>query len=66
MVENPGREVDLYINTSVRTLVEVWHGDVSLAQARREERLRVHGDVGLTRGIKEWLGLSPVAGVGVA
>jgi DNA-binding HxlR family transcriptional regulator len=59
--ENPGREVDLYINTNVRTLVEVWHGDVSIAQARREERLRVHGDAGLTKSMKEWLGLSPVA-----
>ena len=60
--ENPGREVDLYINTSVRTLVEVWHGDISLAQARREERLRVHGQAGLARSMKEWLGISPVAG----
>ena len=59
--ENPGREVDLYINTSVRALVEVWHGDMSLAQARREELMRVHGDAGLARSMKEWLGISPVA-----
>lgn len=59
--ENPGREVDLYINTSVRALVEVWHGEMSLAQARRAERLRLHGDVGLARSMKDWLGISPVA-----
>jgi len=60
--ENPGREVDLYINTSVRTLVEVWHGDISLALARREKRLKVHGNAGLARSMKDWLGISPVAG----
>jgi len=60
--ENPGREVDLYINTSVRALVEVWHGDMSLARARREDRLKVLGDAGLARSMKEWLGISPVAG----
>lgn len=61
--ENPGREVDLYINTSVRTLVEIWHGDIKLDQAKRDDKLRVHGNAPLSRSMEQWLGISPFAGV---
>ena len=60
--ENPGREVDLYINTSVRTLVEIWHGDIRLSRAMRDEHLRAHGNVRLVRSMGQWLGISPYAG----
>jgi DNA-binding HxlR family transcriptional regulator len=61
--ENPGREVDLYINSSVRILVEIWHGDISLEQARRDQGLRVHGQARLARSMKDWLGISPFSGI---
>jgi hypothetical protein len=35
--------------------------DASIARARQEERLRVHGQAGLATSMKEWLGISPVA-----
>ncbi len=61
--ENPGREVDLYINSTVRTLVEIWHGDLDLRQALRQQRLRTQGKKQLARSMPEWLGISPFAGV---
>ena len=64
--EDPGREVDLYISTQVRHLAEVWRGDVPLRKARREERIRVHGNAHLVRTMPDWLGISPYADVGLA
>ena len=61
--ENPGREVDLYINSKVRTLVEIWHGDLDLGRALRENLVRVHGNVHLARTIPEWLGICLYADV---
>jgi DNA-binding HxlR family transcriptional regulator len=61
--ENPGKEVDLYVTTSVRTLVDVWDGDLDLAKAIRDGRVRVHGNVHLARTMPGWLGISPFAGV---
>ena len=61
--ENPGREVDLYVNSGVRTLVEIWHGDLDLRLALREQRVRAHGNVHLVRTMPQWLGISPYADV---
>jgi DNA-binding HxlR family transcriptional regulator len=61
--ENPGREVDLYINSQVRTLVEIWHGDLELGHALREQRVRTHGNVHLARTMPEWLGICLYADV---
>ena len=61
--ENPGREVDIYVNSGVRTLVEIWHGDLDLRLALREQRVRAHGNVHLVRTMPQWLGISPYADV---
>ena len=61
--ENPGREVDLYVNSGVRTLVEIWHGDLDLRLALREQRVRAHGNVHLVRTMAQWLGINPYADV---
>lgn len=55
--ENPGKEVDLYINTTVRDLARVWRGDVPIAKALRSKSIRTHGNLQLARTIKEWLGI---------
>jgi len=55
--ENPGKEVDLYINTTVRDLAGIWRGDVPLATALRQKVIRTHGNVGLARSIQNWLGI---------
>ena len=59
--ENPGKDVDLYVNTQVRHLVEVWSGDVDLKKSLRQKLVRTHGNKHLARTMSEWLGISPYA-----
>jgi len=61
--ENPGKDVDLYLKTQVRSLVEVWNGDLDLREALREKVIRTQGSTGLVRTMPDWLGISPYAGV---
>jgi len=61
--ERPGKEVDLYINTRVRTMVEVWSGDLDLAKALREKQVRTHGNMHLARTMPDWLGICLYADV---
>jgi DNA-binding HxlR family transcriptional regulator len=55
--EDPGKDVDLYINTSVRTMAEVWKGDRELRTALRDQSVRAHGSRHLIRTMPDWLGL---------
>jgi len=61
--ENPGKEVDLYINSAVRDMVKVWRGDVSLKKALREKLVRTHGDMHLERSMPDWFGICLYADV---
>ncbi len=55
--ENPGKDVDLYINTRVRDLVEVWSGDLDLKKALRDKLVRTHGNTHLARTMPAWMGI---------
>ena len=57
--KHPGKDVDLYITTRVRSLVEVWGGDVDLRRALREKRIRTRGNPHLAKTMPDWLGISP-------
>jgi DNA-binding HxlR family transcriptional regulator len=61
--ENPGKEVDLYINSGVRDLVKVWRGDLNLKKALREKLIRPHGNKHLSRSMPDWLGVCLYADV---
>jgi hypothetical protein len=61
--EDPGKEVDLYINTQVRDLARVWRGDVPLQNARRNKQIRTHGNAHLERTMPDWLGICLYADV---
>ena len=61
--EDPGKEVDLYISTSVRDLAKVWRGDVSIKKAQREKSIRTHGKTRLARAMPDWLGICLYADV---
>jgi DNA-binding HxlR family transcriptional regulator len=58
---DPGKDVDLYIKTTVRTLVEVWEGDLDLAGAMRDELITTHGVRQLARAMPDWFGLCAYA-----
>ncbi len=55
--EDPGKEVDLYINASVRTIVEVWEGDLDMRVALCEERIKAHGSRHLIKTMPDWFGI---------
>jgi DNA-binding HxlR family transcriptional regulator len=55
--ENPGKEVDLYINSGVRDMVKIWRGDLSLRKALREMLVRTQGNKHLIRSMPDWLGI---------
>lgn len=38
--EDPGKDVDLYLNSSVRTLAQVWDGDLEIRTALRKEMIK--------------------------
>lgn len=61
--ENPGKDVDLYISTTLRDLIAIWHGDLEIRDALRDETLRTQGDAGLARTLPDWLGISLYADI---
>lgn len=61
--EDPGKDVDLYVTTKLRTLVEVWQGDTPLAAAIDAERITAIGDRRLKRDMASWFPLCAYADV---
>lgn len=55
--ENPGKDVDLYINSRVRTIVEVWEGDLDIRTALRNGSIKAHGLRHLVRTMPDWFGV---------
>jgi DNA-binding HxlR family transcriptional regulator len=55
--EDPGKDVDLHINSSVRTIVEVWGGDLDMRTALRTGAIKAHGLRHLIRTMPEWFGV---------
>jgi len=60
---DPGHDVDLYLSADLRTLTEVWMGDLPLSRATDEGRLVVVGRSELRRRLRSWLQLSSLAGI---
>ncbi len=60
---HPGGDVDLRIVSDVRTLTNVWMGNVSWASALRAGSLELMGPSDLRRALPRWLKLSAYAHV---
>jgi DNA-binding HxlR family transcriptional regulator len=54
-VKDPGREVDVYFTTSVKTMADIWMGDNSYRKAIGDGSLKLVGDRALTRNITAWM-----------
>lgn len=59
---DPGFEVDLYIETSLRNMTSIWMGVTSVQSEIMAGRFDVTGDKEIARSMQAWLGLSPFAG----
>ena len=51
----PGRDVDVYVTTTVRTMHDVWMGDRSFRAAIDAGDMTIEGELALTRRISTWL-----------
>ena len=55
--EDPGKDVDLYVSSKVRTVVKVWEGDLDLRTALRSWAIKAHGARHLVRTMPDWFGV---------
>lgn len=65
-IDDPGHEIDVRVLTDVRTMTQVWMGDLSLANARSTNLVKVTGNSRLSKTMGDWLGRSSFADVGPA
>lgn len=61
-VIDPQRDVDLCVDTSLKSLTEVWMGDRTMASALAEGSIALLGPPALVRRFPVWLGQHPVLG----
>lgn len=54
-LKDPGRDISVYFNCTVRTMHDVWMGDRTYKEAIAAGDLIVEGEPGLTRNIRSWL-----------
>ncbi|NND43665.1 MAG: helix-turn-helix transcriptional regulator [Silicimonas sp.] len=60
---DPGHEVDVWISTDLRTMVEVWMGWRPLRDALDAGDISIDGHSDLVRDPLRWIGQSPLAGI---
>lgn len=54
---DPGFDVDVYFTTNLRTMTEVWMGDLPLKKALADGRLKIVGPSTLLRNLNAWFPL---------
>tara|TARA_B110000858_G_scaffold198281_1_gene263697 strand:- start:446 stop:1153 length:708 start_codon:yes stop_codon:yes gene_type:complete len=52
--ENPGKDVDIYIKSDVRTIINIWEGDTPIRSAVRAKTVKLIGSRHLIRSISDW------------
>jgi DNA-binding HxlR family transcriptional regulator len=62
-VEDPGFEVNLYVDAELGAMAKIWLGDVTFENMVRSGEVRVVGPRQLTKALPSWLMLSHFAGV---
>ncbi|WGL16968.1 helix-turn-helix domain-containing protein [Microbulbifer bruguierae] len=62
-LEDPGQDVDVYLTTDLRTMVNCWMGDESYREAVADSRMKLVGPSALTRNIQSWISDSVFSGI---
>lgn len=65
-MEDPGYEVDVLMQTGVRTLTEIWLCRSTFVEAERQRQLRILGSEHFRQQLPRWLQGSPLARLGEA
>jgi hypothetical protein len=53
--KDPGRDVDVYFTCAVRTMVDIWMGELSYKKAVKEDLLKAVGPSAYKRNIFSWM-----------
>lgn len=59
----PRGEIDLVLESDLRTMTRLWLGDITLRHALAQQRLRLKGRPILIRAIEQWLPLANYANI---
>ena len=62
-VHDPGHEVDIYFNVDLKTMCDVWMGDISYRKAIADGRLQLLGPKPLISNVESWLQPNKFAGI---
>ena len=54
-VNDPGKHVDVYFPSDVKTLADIWMGGSSYRKAQNNGDMKIVGDPQLTRNITSWM-----------
>ena len=54
-VNDPGRDVDVYFTSTVKTMADIWMGDSSYRKAISNGDMKIVGDERLTRNVTSWM-----------
>jgi DNA-binding HxlR family transcriptional regulator len=65
-LKDPGHEVTLYIQSTLKTMTQVWMGDMSVIKARRDKLLHLKGDAEIKKTMASWIGCSVFADINPA
>jgi len=58
---DPGKDVDVYFTTTVRTMADIWMGDKTYRQAQKDGVIKIVGNPQLTSNITSWMANSVYA-----
>ena len=58
---DPGKDVDVYFTSAVKTMADIWMGDTTYRKAIRDRALSIVGDKSLTRNVTAWMSNSVFA-----
>ncbi len=65
-LKDPGHEVTLYIQSTLKTMTQIWMGDLSVAKARRDKLLHLNGDAEIKKTMASWITCSVFADINPA
>jgi DNA-binding HxlR family transcriptional regulator len=54
-VKDPGKEVDVYFTTTVKTMADVWMGDTTYKKAIANDELKLVGPKALIKDVSSWM-----------
>ena len=57
-IKDPGKDVDVYFTSTVKTMADIWMGDTTHRKAMAGGELKIVGNNALTRDVTAWMKLS--------